>query len=178
MLGQDLDHISYHNCAVLQNPQLLHKDFLPFHRSLILSNSNYHQTPISNSRIQFQLYHPLHSQIQLRTNSKIKTSKMVDTVKPATCCNRSAEGCPCAATSTCSCGKRSALDCNCDKASTENKVTGPRCSCRGRPAGECTCDRAETENAAPTGEKCACGMRSASKFSSLDSAFVAILMMV
>lgn len=30
----------------------------------------------------------------------------------------------------CSCGEKSALQCSCDKATTENEVTGPRCSCR------------------------------------------------
>ncbi|KDN64590.1 hypothetical protein CSUB01_08607 [Colletotrichum sublineola] len=61
----------------------------------------------------------------------------------------------------CSCGQKPALHCSCDKASTENSVTGPRCSCRARPAGECTCERASTENTKPAGETCACGVRPA-----------------
>lgn len=52
---------------------------------------------------------------------------------------------------TCSCGKRSALQCNCERASTENSVEGPRCSCTARPAGQCTCERASVENQKSTG---------------------------
>jgi hypothetical protein len=62
---------------------------------------------------------------------------------------------------TCSCGKKSALYCNCEKAKEENAVSGARCSCRARPAGECTCDRAATENAKPAGSLCSCGKRGA-----------------
>ncbi|KAK5718755.1 hypothetical protein LTR15_008489 [Elasticomyces elasticus] len=69
-------------------------------------------------------------------------------------------GCICASEAKCSCGKQSALHCNCEKAQTENKLQGARCSCNQRPAGECTCSRAQTENAEPKGESCACGKRS------------------
>jgi hypothetical protein len=43
---------------------------------------------------------------------------------PATCCHRdgSAE-CVCAKQATCSCGKKPALQCDCDKAATENNTT-------------------------------------------------------
>lgn len=60
---------------------------------------------------------------------------------------------------TCSCGKQSALNCNCDKATTENEITGARCSCRARPAGECNCDNAASENSPVKGNSCACGAR-------------------
>lgn len=63
---------------------------------------------------------------------------------------------------TCSCGLKPALQCNCDKATTENIIlSGARCSCRARPAGECTCQRAATENIRPSGATCACGIRAA-----------------
>lgn len=41
---------------------------------------------------------------------------------------------------TCSCGKQSALHCDCNRQATENSTAGDRCSCGQRPAGECTCD--------------------------------------
>lgn len=66
---------------------------------------------------------------------------------------------------TCSCGKKHALHCNCEKAAEENKLEGPRCSCRARPAGQCTCDRASTENVKPT-STCSCGARPAGLSSS------------
>ncbi|KAL8381616.1 hypothetical protein RB595_005751 [Gaeumannomyces hyphopodioides] len=69
---------------------------------------------------------------------------------------------PCPATQAkCSCGKQSALHCTCEKAATENSVSGARCSCRARPAGECNCERAGSENVRPTGSACACGSRPA-----------------
>ncbi|KAG4424834.1 hypothetical protein IFR04_001994 [Cadophora malorum] len=80
---------------------------------------------------------------------------------PSTCCGKSGQGCVCASQAKCSCGEKSALHCSCDKASTENEVTGPRCSCRARPAGACTCDRASTENTTPSGSLCSCGSRPA-----------------
>merc|ERR1712093_171382 len=80
---------------------------------------------------------------------------------PSTCCGKSGQGCVCASQAKCPCGEKSALHCRCDKASTENEVTGPRCSCRARPAGACTCDRASTENTTPSGSLCSCGSRPA-----------------
>ncbi|KAF3387000.1 hypothetical protein F1880_000079 [Penicillium rolfsii] len=82
-------------------------------------------------------------------------------VNPAsTCCKMTqGEGCVCAAQAKCSCGKESALHCTCNKASTENQISGARCSCRSRPAGQCTCERAVTENKPVQGETCACGSR-------------------
>lgn len=74
--------------------------------------------------------------------------------------------CSTAKQATCSCGKESALHCSCDKAATENSVSGPRCSCRARPAGECTCERASTENTNPIAvgvSACACGVRPAGR---------------
>jgi hypothetical protein len=87
---------------------------------------------------------------------------------------------PSATQAKCSCGEKSALQCTCGKAETENTVTGPRCSCRtsldsplilshhvltikigARPAGSCTCDRAATENSTPSGSVCSCGSRPA-----------------
>ncbi|KAI0812907.1 hypothetical protein GGR55DRAFT_638356 [Xylaria sp. FL0064] len=63
---------------------------------------------------------------------------------------------------TCSCGKQSALHCTCQRATTENTLSGARCSCRARPAGQCTCDRAAKENAAPPSDNvCQCGARPA-----------------
>lgn len=62
---------------------------------------------------------------------------------------------------TCSCGKQSALNCTCEKAPYENKLSGARCSCRARPAGECNCDRASKENEPVSGSTCACGVRPA-----------------
>ena len=60
---------------------------------------------------------------------------------------------------TCSCGKQSALECNCEKATTENSVEGARCSCKSRPAGQCNCARADTENKKSCGDSCDCGCR-------------------
>jgi len=55
---------------------------------------------------------------------------MSSTTKPSTCCGRSGEGCVCAAEAKCSCGQKSAGQCNCEKASTENAaITGAKCSC-------------------------------------------------
>jgi hypothetical protein len=72
---------------------------------------------------------------------------------------------------TCSCGKQSALQCNCEKATTENSVSGDRCSCRARPAGKCNCSRSEAENqdqsqkpVSACGEECDCGCRESGKF--------------
>lgn len=51
---------------------------------------------------------------------------------PNTTCCKTSQGadCVCAAQAKCSCGKESALNCSCNKASTENAISGPRCSCR------------------------------------------------
>ncbi|KXG53833.1 uncharacterized protein PGRI_008830 [Penicillium griseofulvum] len=77
-----------------------------------------------------------------------------------TCCKTSDDGsCVCAAQAKCSCGEKTALHCSCNKASSENAVSGPRCSCRSRPAGQCTCERAITENKPVAGQACACGSR-------------------
>ncbi|QQK39919.1 copper resistance protein Crd2 [Penicillium digitatum] len=77
-----------------------------------------------------------------------------------TCCKITKDGsCVCAAQAKCSCGQQSALHCSCNRASSENVVSGPRCSCRSRPAGQCTCERSVTENQTITGETCACGSR-------------------
>lgn len=51
-------------------------------------------------------------------------------VVPSTCCKRAGGDCICASQAKCSCGQKSALHCNCDKAATENAVKGARCSCR------------------------------------------------
>jgi hypothetical protein len=49
----------------------------------------------------------------------------------STCCKTTqGAGCVCAAQAKCSCGKESALHCTCNKASSENEISGPRCSCR------------------------------------------------
>ncbi|KAL8381614.1 hypothetical protein RB595_005751 [Gaeumannomyces hyphopodioides] len=80
--------------------------------------------------------------------------------KASTCCGKS-DVCVCATQAKCSCGKQSALHCTCEKAATENSVSGARCSCRARPAGECNCERAGSENVRPTGSACACGSRPA-----------------
>lgn len=61
--------------------------------------------------------------------SPINSSQTTMTV-PSTCCGRSGEACVCATQAKCSCGKQSALECNCEKAKTENTVAGARCSCR------------------------------------------------
>lgn len=47
----------------------------------------------------------------------------------STCCGRSGQACVCAAEAKCSCGEKSALNCTCEKAKTENAVSGARCSC-------------------------------------------------
>ncbi|ORY61411.1 uncharacterized protein BCR38DRAFT_487162 [Pseudomassariella vexata] len=61
----------------------------------------------------------------------------------STCCGKAAGGeCVCAKEAKCSCGKQAALNCTCDKAQTENNVTGARCQCGARPAGACTCGSA------------------------------------
>ncbi|KAH8808585.1 hypothetical protein F5884DRAFT_377076 [Xylogone sp. PMI_703] len=51
-------------------------------------------------------------------------------VASTTCCGKNGEGCVCAAQAKCSCGQKNALHCTCEKAETENKISGPRCSCR------------------------------------------------
>ncbi|KAI6247478.1 hypothetical protein HI914_04510 [Erysiphe necator] len=79
----------------------------------------------------------------------------------STCCRRNGETCLCATQAKCSCGKKSALRCDCDKAQTENSIRGPRCSCRARPARACTCERAHIENSSPEGNLCPCGIRPA-----------------
>lgn len=96
-----------------------------------------------------------------------------------TCCKTSGDsGCVCAAQAKCSCGKENALHCSCNKASTENAVTGARCSCSmsflfskryresevltdigSRPVGQCTCERSASENHPFTGSSCPCGAR-------------------
>ncbi|KAL1840996.1 hypothetical protein VTJ49DRAFT_7550 [Mycothermus thermophilus] len=78
--------------------------------------------------------------------------------KPETCCGKS-EVCVCAQQATCSCGAKPALQCNCEKAATENAVSGNRCSCQARPAGKCNCARAEAENKKPCGDACDCGCK-------------------
>ena len=74
---------------------------------------------------------------------------------PTSCCGKSGnQGCVCASQAKCkshlprhsspifdtanssmtgSCGKQSALNCTCEKATTENTVAGARCSCRMSP---------------------------------------------
>ncbi|BDD54941.1 hypothetical protein MPDQ_004027 [Monascus purpureus] len=88
---------------------------------------------------------------------------MVSHHVPLSCCKNSQDGsCICAAQAKCSCGKENALHCTCDKASSENTITGSRCSCRARPAGQCTCERAATENQPVSGDACPCGRRPSS----------------
>ncbi|KZF22778.1 hypothetical protein L228DRAFT_247160 [Xylona heveae TC161] len=82
-------------------------------------------------------------------------------VVPTTCCGRDGQGCICASEAKCSCGSHSALHCTCDKAATENTISGARCSCRARAQGQCNCHRAATENKTITGDACACGQRQA-----------------
>ena len=55
---------------------------------------------------------------------------MPTATKPTTCCGKSGQGCVCASQAKCSCGKQSAMNCSCEKAATENTLTGARCSCR------------------------------------------------
>ncbi|KAF2673593.1 putative copper resistance protein Crd2 [Microthyrium microscopicum] len=74
------------------------------------------------------------------------------------CCGRDGSGCVCAAEgnnhhvstssipTTCSCGKKAAQACDCDKSATENTVSGNTCSCGKRAAGACTCSRSAAEN--------------------------------
>ena len=51
-------------------------------------------------------------------------------IPPATCCGRKdGGGCVCAQEARCSCGKQPAMQCNCERAATENKVVGAACSC-------------------------------------------------
>lgn len=49
--------------------------------------------------------------------------------------------CVCAKKSTCSCGAKPALECNCSKATTENVLpeAASACSCGKRIKGQCTC---------------------------------------
>lgn len=117
--------------------------------------------------------------------SYLSPSVTIKMVNPAsTCCKTSQDGgCVCAAQAKCSCGKESALHCTCNKASTENAVSGPRCSCRkfilhdlerkherltfrpgARPAGHCTCERSASENQPVEGETCPCGSRPSGEF--------------
>lgn len=53
----------------------------------------------------------------------------------------SASECVCAQKSTCSCGARPALKCNCDKATVENvaPAASDACSCGLRTKDSCTC---------------------------------------
>ncbi|KAI1005268.1 hypothetical protein K3495_g2952 [Podosphaera aphanis] len=81
------------------------------------------------------------------------------TTASSTCCRKDGQTCVCASQARCSCGEKLALQCSCDRASTENSTAGPRCSCRARPAGACTCERASIENATPSGPLCECGSR-------------------
>ncbi|KAI1303853.1 hypothetical protein F5Y03DRAFT_359273 [Xylaria venustula] len=79
-----------------------------------------------------------------------------------TCCGKSSGNeCITAKQATCSCGNKSALHCTCQRAETENSLSGARCSCRARPAGQCTCENAAKENTAPSGSTCECGSRPA-----------------
>jgi hypothetical protein len=49
---------------------------------------------------------------------------------PSTCCGRHGQGCVGRAEATCSCGKKSAGSCSCEKAGEENEaVKGATCSC-------------------------------------------------
>ena len=50
------------------------------------------------------------------------------------CCGKSgsANSCVCASQAKCSCGKKTALHCDCARSATENVVQGARCSCRKR----------------------------------------------
>ncbi|ODQ78948.1 hypothetical protein BABINDRAFT_22187, partial [Babjeviella inositovora NRRL Y-12698] len=49
--------------------------------------------------------------------------------------------CSCAAQATCSCGKKAAQHCDCERASTENvkPADNESCNCGQRKKGECTC---------------------------------------
>ncbi|KAI5962129.1 uncharacterized protein KGF55_003205 [Candida pseudojiufengensis] len=53
----------------------------------------------------------------------------------------SASQCICAQKSTCSCGSRPALQCNCERQNIENKLPDleDACSCGKRLKNECTC---------------------------------------
>lgn len=66
----------------------------------------------------------------------------------------SAAVCVCASKSTCSCGKQSALHCNCEKAPVENAVPpkNEACLCGKRQKGHCTCGISELACAAKDGE--------------------------
>lgn len=125
------------------------------------------------------------------TPCNVKTQPKITMTNPTSCCGKSGQGCvwyvtffpfprrertnpqASASQAKCSCGEKSALHCSCDKATTENAVTGARCSCRARPAGACTCDRAKTENSTPSGDLCSCGSRPSGELPS--SIYVVIL---
>lgn len=55
--------------------------------------------------------------------------------------------CVCAKKSTCSCGARPAMECNCSKAATENVVYSgaEACACGKRQKGKCSCGAQECE---------------------------------
>ncbi|KAH7400772.1 hypothetical protein DE146DRAFT_653939 [Phaeosphaeria sp. MPI-PUGE-AT-0046c] len=53
-----------------------------------------------------------------------------------TCCGRNNGECVCAKEATCSCGKQPALQCTCEKATTENKLPTSTCACGKRAEGE------------------------------------------
>ncbi|OAL00497.1 hypothetical protein IQ06DRAFT_293824 [Phaeosphaeriaceae sp. SRC1lsM3a] len=60
-----------------------------------------------------------------------------------TCCGRNNGECVCAKEATCSCGKQPALQCTCEKATTENKLPTSTCACGKRAEDSCTCGRSE-----------------------------------
>ena len=84
-----------------------------------------------NPRTSFTIFNSTsdHHTPTIRNTFPVSLYKITMTV-PSTCCGRSGQDCVCAAQAKCSCGKQSALKCTCEKANTENTVSGARCSCR------------------------------------------------
>lgn len=79
-----------------------------------------------------QTHKSLTFNITSQSSSTVISNQPAKMVHPTTtCCKTSQDGsCVCAAQAKCSCGQQSALHCSCNKASSENTVSGPRCSCR------------------------------------------------
>ena len=92
-----------------------------------------HHSVINSSSKDHSIHQPSSHQLQQtqHNTSNLNPSTMSSTTTgavPVTCCGRDG-GCICAKEAKCSCGKQPAMQCNCEKSTTENKTSGAGCSC-------------------------------------------------
>ena len=117
----DQSEAAFYQSSLSIRPASTYKSLSRLLLAFLNIHTSHHKSSVYHSNIYNNKQRPIHTPSIL--------FKIIMTV-PTTCCGRSGQACVCAQQAKCSCGKQSALKCNCEKAKTENTVTGARCSCR------------------------------------------------